>query len=89
MNKNMTPKLPNLPCFKAFGAISCPDVCSFLACMWGVGVTSVFLNYGGESAFAIQDWESQECFSGPCPVLDTVVAEMIAELPLGAKPIHK
>ena len=29
MNKNTAPKLPNLPCFEAFGVIACPDVCSY------------------------------------------------------------
>ena len=29
MNKHMAHKLPNLPCFEAFGAIFCPNVCSY------------------------------------------------------------
>ena len=31
MNKNMAPKLPNLPCVAAFWALFCPDVCSYFA----------------------------------------------------------
>ena len=27
----MAPKLPNLPCFEAFGVVFCPDVCLYFA----------------------------------------------------------
>ena len=37
MNKNMAPKLPNLPCFKAFGVMFCPDVCSYFCLVCGGG----------------------------------------------------
>ena len=44
MNKNMAPKVPNLPCFEAFGVEFCPDVCSYFCLVCGgAGVTSVFL----------------------------------------------
>ena len=46
MNKYMAPKLPNLPCFKAFGVMFCPDVCSYFCLACGAGVTSVFLKQG-------------------------------------------
>ena len=29
MNKKMAPKLPNSPCFEAFGITFCPDLCSY------------------------------------------------------------
>ena len=35
MNKNMAPKLPNLPCFEAFGVIFCTDVCSYFCLVCG------------------------------------------------------
>ena len=35
MNKYMAPKLPNLPCFQAFGVIFCPDVCSYFCLVCG------------------------------------------------------
>ena len=35
MNKNMAPKLPNLPRFEAFGVIFCPDVCSYVCLVCG------------------------------------------------------
>ena len=35
MNKDMTPKLPNLPCFEAFGVIFWPDVCSYFCLVCG------------------------------------------------------
>ena len=50
MNKTMAPKLPNLPCFEAFGVVFCPHVCSYFCLVCGGGggggrgVTSVSLN---------------------------------------------
>ena len=35
MDKHLAPKLPNLPCFEAFGAIFCPDVCSYFCLVCG------------------------------------------------------
>ena len=35
MNKNMAPKLPNWPCFEAFGVIFCPDVYSYFCLVCG------------------------------------------------------
>ena len=35
MNKDMAPKLPNLPCFEALGVIFCPDVCSYFCLVCG------------------------------------------------------
>ena len=35
MNKKMAPKLPNLPCFEAFGVIFCPDCCSSFCLVCG------------------------------------------------------
>ena len=37
MNKNMAPKLPNLPYFEAFGVIFCPDVGSYFCLVCGGG----------------------------------------------------
>ena len=37
MNKQMALKLPNLPCFEAFGVIFCPDVCSYFFLVCGGG----------------------------------------------------
>ena len=34
------PKLQNLPCFKAFGIIFCPDVCSYFCLVFGGGSLS-------------------------------------------------
>ena len=35
MNKNMAPKLPNVPCFEAFGVVFCLDVCSYFGLVCG------------------------------------------------------
>ena len=35
MNKNMASKLPNLPCFEAFGVIIGPHVCSYFCLVCG------------------------------------------------------
>ena len=44
--QNMAPKLPNLPCFEAsWGHSLSRCLFIFLPCMWGAGVTSVFLSF--------------------------------------------
>ena len=35
MNKNMAPKLPNSPCFEAFGVLFCRHVCSYFCLVCG------------------------------------------------------
>ena len=35
MNRIMTPKLPDFPCFQAFGVIFCPDVSSYFCLVCG------------------------------------------------------
>ena len=40
MNKNMAPKLPNLPRFEAFGVIFCPDFC--------VHILALYVGGGGQ-----------------------------------------
>ena len=55
MDNNMAPKLPNLPCFEAFGVIFCPDVCSYFCLVCGGRghqrtsdyLRFVFFTYGG------------------------------------------
>ena len=42
--QHVAAKLSNLPCFKAFGVIFCPDFCSYFALYGWVGVTRAFLN---------------------------------------------
>ena len=49
--KNMAAKLSSLPCFEAFGAIFCPDSCSYLCLVCGGRGSLARFSVGVSSAF--------------------------------------